>query len=358
MFSLDDRAGNVITTVALFAVAATILYFARGAFFIVLLSLLFAYLLDPVVTWVQQHSWLGQKNRAWAISQVYLVGAIVIGSVGYKSGPHLATQLKNLNAAVPKIIEGLSSGNGNTVLGGIHGLNAAQQVRIQAFLAGHSDLITGMVERTAASAASLASSAIWLFAIPVLAIFLLKDGRQMLDATIEGVERRGRRTSFERVLRQVDTMLGKYMRAQLALAGLSLLFYSLSMLVLRFPYAFALGTLGGVLEFLPAVGWIASAVMILTIGYLTHSHWIWMAGLLVVWRIVQNYVNSPRIMGKNLELHPLTVIVALMVGAQVGGIAGLYISVPTVAVLRIVWLEYFSVLNSSTAHSDPLLTKA
>jgi predicted PurR-regulated permease PerM len=75
MFSLDDRAGNVITTVALFAVAATILYFARGAFFIVLLSLLFAYLLDPVVTWVQQHSWLGQKNRAWAISQVYLVGA-------------------------------------------------------------------------------------------------------------------------------------------------------------------------------------------------------------------------------------------------------------------------------------------
>jgi len=136
MFSLDDRAGNVITTVALFAVAATILYFARGAFFIVLLSLLFAYLLDPVVTWVQQHSWLGEKNRAWAISQVYLVGAIVIGSVGYKSGPHLATQLKNLNAAVPKIIEGLSSGNGNTVLGGIHGLNAAQQVRIQAFLAG------------------------------------------------------------------------------------------------------------------------------------------------------------------------------------------------------------------------------
>jgi predicted PurR-regulated permease PerM len=75
MFSLDDRAGNVITTVPLFAVAATILYFARGAFFIVLLSLLFAYLLDPVVTWVQQHSWLGQKNRAWAISQVYLVGA-------------------------------------------------------------------------------------------------------------------------------------------------------------------------------------------------------------------------------------------------------------------------------------------
>jgi predicted PurR-regulated permease PerM len=355
MFSLDDRAGNVLTTVALFVAAATILYVARGAFFILLLSLLFAYLLAPAVKWMQERALLGQKNRAWAIAQVYLIGAIVIGSVGYKYGPHLAVQIKNLNAVVPKIIEGLSGGNGSTIPGDIPGLNAARLPRVQAFLASHSDAITRVAEGAAASAASIAASAIWLFAIPVLAIFFLKDGRQMLDATIEGLERRGRRTSFERILRRVDTMLGKYIRAQLALAGLSLLFYSASMLVLGFPYAFALGTLGGALEFLPAVGWIASAVMILTIGFFTHSHWIWMAGLVVGWRIVQNYVNSPRIMGKNLELHPLTVIVALMVGAQVGGIAGVYISVPTVAVLRIVWQEYFSTLNSP--HSDPLLTQ-
>ena len=109
MFSLDDRAGNIITTFALFLAAGTILYVARGAFFILLLSLLFAYLLDPAVTWVQQHSRLRPRNRAWAIAQVYLVGTIVIGTVGYKVGPHLAAQIKNLNAAVPKIIQGLSS---------------------------------------------------------------------------------------------------------------------------------------------------------------------------------------------------------------------------------------------------------
>jgi predicted PurR-regulated permease PerM len=353
MFTLDDRAGNAATTVALFVVAGTILYVARGVLFILLLSLLFAHLLDPAVTWMQQHSRLRPRNRAWAIAQVYLVGTIVIGTVGYKFGPHLAAQIKNLNAAVPKIIAGLSSGNGNSVLGGTHGSSADQQLRIHAFLASHSDLITRVAERSAASAASVAASAIWLFAVPVLAIFLLRDGRQMLDATIEGLERRGSRTTFERVLPQIDTMLGKYIRAQLALASLSFLFYSISMLVLGFPYAFALGTLGGVLEFLPAVGWIASAVLILTVGFLTHSHWIWMAVLVLVWRIVQNYVNSPRIMGKTLELHPLSVVVALMVGAQVGGIAGVYISVPIVAVLRIVWREYFS----PSANSDTLLTQ-
>jgi predicted PurR-regulated permease PerM len=106
------------------------------------------------------------------------------------------------------------------------------------------------------------------------------------------------------------------------------------------------------LEFLPAVGWIASAAVILTTGFLTHSHWIWMAGLLVLWRLVQDYVNSPRIMGKNLKLQPLTVVFALMVGGQLGGIAGVYLSVPTVAVLRIIWLESFSSRTSTTVLPD------
>jgi predicted PurR-regulated permease PerM len=97
-------------------------------------------------------------------------------------------------------------------------------------------------------------------------------------------------------------------------------------------------------------------VIILTVGFLTHSHWIWMAGSLVAWRLVQDYVTSPRIMGKNLELRPLTIIFALIVGGQVGGIAGVYLSVPIAAVLRIVWLECFSAQNSSTAPADqPLM---
>jgi predicted PurR-regulated permease PerM len=124
------------------------------------------------------------------------------------------------------------------------------------------------------------------------------------------------------------------------------------MLILGFPYAIAMGVLGGALEFLPAVGWVASAAAILTIGFLTHAHWIWMAGLLVLWRLVQDYVNSPRIMGDTLELQPLTVIFALMVGGQLGGIAGLYLSVPAVAVLRIVWSQYLSTGKSSTPRQD------
>jgi predicted PurR-regulated permease PerM len=73
MFSLDDRAGNVVTTVALFVGTATILYLARGALLILVLSVLFAYLLEPAVSSVQRHSRLGRKSRTWAIAQVCVI---------------------------------------------------------------------------------------------------------------------------------------------------------------------------------------------------------------------------------------------------------------------------------------------
>jgi predicted PurR-regulated permease PerM len=355
MFSLDDRAGNVVTTVALFVAAATILYMARGSFLVLLLSLLFAYLIEPAVTWVQNHSRVGRKNRIWAIAQVYLIMALLLGSLGYKFGPHFVAQFKNFNAAVPGILEGISSGKAVANLEGKLSLSATQQARIQEALTQHHGFITRAFGQGAEFAAYVAASAIWLFAIPIVAIFVLRDGGLIEDAIIEAAGRRGDGALVKRILQRVDTMLAKYIRAQLALAGLSFLFYGVAMLALRFPYAIALGFLGAVLEFLPAIGWIASAIAILTTGFLTHSHWIWMAGLLILWRVVQNYVNSPRIMGKNLELQPLTVVFALMVGAQVGGIAGIYLSVPTVAVLRIVWLECFPARDSSTAVPDQRL---
>jgi predicted PurR-regulated permease PerM len=174
MFSLDDRAGNVVTTVALFVVAPAIIYLARGAFLISILSLLFAYLLEPAVTCVQQHSRLGKNNRTWSITRVYLIGTLVLGSLGYEFGPHLAAQIKNVDTAVPQILEALSSGRAAASLGSRHGLSAAQQLRIQDMLARRHALIEHVFECGAASAAYVTASAIWLFAIPILAIFLVR----------------------------------------------------------------------------------------------------------------------------------------------------------------------------------------
>jgi predicted PurR-regulated permease PerM len=352
MFSIDDRAGNVVTTVGVFAIAATILYLARGAFLVLLLSLLFAYLLEPAVAWVQRHSRLGRGNRTWAIAQVYLAGILLVGSLGFAAGPRLATQVKSFGAAVPQILHDLSTGKIATDLEARHGLGAAEQQRIRDWLAHNHDFMVGVFERGAASAEYVVASAIWWFVVPILAIFILRDGRQVAEAFFQSLEQRQGPTLLTRTVRRVDTMLAKYIRSQLVLAGLSFAFYTIALLVLGFPYAVPLGLLGGILEFLPVVGWLAAAAVMLTIGFLTHAHWIWMAGLVIAWRLIQDYVNAPRIMGDNLELQPLTVLFALMVGGQVAGIAGVYLSVPAAAILRIMWVEYFSSRNSSSSFSE------
>jgi predicted PurR-regulated permease PerM len=82
MFAIDDRTGNIVTTVAVFLIAGLVLYLARGAFFILLLSLLFAYLLEPAVALAQRRFRLGPKNRTWAIVLVYLIGTLVLGVLG------------------------------------------------------------------------------------------------------------------------------------------------------------------------------------------------------------------------------------------------------------------------------------
>jgi predicted PurR-regulated permease PerM len=139
---------------------------------------------------------------------------------------------------------------------------------------------------------------------------------------------------------ELNVMFQHYIRAKVILAGLSLVFCSVTTLLLGFPHALALGVLAGVLEFIPVAGWMISATTIITFGALTHSHWIWMAALLGLWRMLMDYFISPRVVGHELEIHPLLAIFTVMVGGAVGGIVGIYLSVPVVATLRVVYRRF------------------
>ena len=109
-----------------------------------------------------------------------------------------------------------------------------------------------------------------------------------------------------------------------------------TMLLLGFPNALLLSVLAGMLEFIPVAGWMIAAATIVTAGALAHAHWIWMLGLLCLWRIPMDYAISPRVMGHELEIHPLLAIFTVMVGGAIGGIVGIYLSVPIVAALRVI----------------------
>jgi predicted PurR-regulated permease PerM len=136
------------------------------------------------------------------------------------------------------------------------------------------------------------------------------------------------------------------------LGMLSFLFSSMALLALGFPHWLALGAIAGILEFIPIAGWMMAATTITTLGMVTHSHWIWMLALLAVWRVCMDYGISPRVMGYELEIHPLLAIFTVMVGGAVGGIVGIYLSIPLVATLRVVWRRLPALRNTNVSAPD------
>jgi predicted PurR-regulated permease PerM len=110
---------------------------------------------------------------------------------------------------------------------------------------------------------------------------------------------------------------------------------------MRAPYALVLGTLGGFLEFVPVVGPLVAGLIIVTVAVLMgYPHWLVLIIFLGAWRLVQDYVSSPRIMGESMELHPLAAIFGVMAGGEVAGILGIYLSIPVMASLRIVFRRW------------------
>ena len=133
-------------------------------------------------------------------------------------------------------------------------------------------------------------------------------------------------------------MLGSYIRAQLTLASLTLVAYTVVLSILQLRYALILGPLAGMFEFVPVVGPAVAAIIVFVIAVLTsYPHLIWLVIFLGIWRLVQDYINAPHIMGESLEISPLVQILAVLSGGEIAGVVGALISVPVVATLRILW---------------------
>jgi predicted PurR-regulated permease PerM len=143
------------------------------------------------------------------------------------------------------------------------------------------------------------------------------------------------------VLNDLNQMLAHFIRAQLILAGLTMVVYTVFFMLLRVPNPVALGVIGGSLEFIPVVGPLVAALLIISVALiLSYQHWIVLLVFLGIWRLIQDYVSSPRIMGDSVELHPLAAIFGVMAGGEVAGILGVYLSIPVMAALRIVFRRW------------------
>jgi len=333
----DSRTARSLVTVLLFALGLGFVYVARATLIAFLFAIFFAYLMSPLVNHLEKL--LRGRGRAIAVIYVLLLTLVVVFFVAV--GPKVTREGARLGHALPDLLTRLSSGQIARQLGEEHGWSEKSTQLVQSFLLSHSDDITQLAQRIGLRIADVAKQAWLLFVVPLLSIFFLKDGRAFSDFLLSTIQSRPQREFLQNVLNDLNRMLAHFIRAQLTLAALSLVVYSGVLWIMGVQYFLVLGTIGGLLEFIPVVGPLAAGLIIVCVALLTSYHyWVGLVIFLVAWRLIQDYVSSPRIMGESMELHPLAAIFGVMAGGEVAGILGIYLSIPVMAGLRIVFRRW------------------
>lgn len=325
---------RVLYTATIYLLLLYLFRAARETLTLFLFAILFAYFLLPLVNRLEKPV----RGRGKAILVVYLILGAVLTGLGFAAGPAISREARDLANSLPTLLNRVASGELVQSFGQHHGWNQQRVDQVQAFLVAHKDEILGYGKSLAGKLATPATHIWWLILIPILTLFFLKQGQE-IAASVAGLATDPEdRAVVDDLFADVNVMLGSYIRAQIVLAVLTLVAYVVVLGLLRVPYALVLAPVAGFLEFIPVVGPAIAAVSVFLIAVLAgYSHPVALVVFLGAWRLIQDYVNAPRIMGKSLEIEPLVQIFAVLAGGEIGGIVGALVSVPVVAILRILW---------------------
>ena len=335
MALIDSRTVRVLVTTLFFALGLGFLYIARRTLIAFLFAIFFAYLVDPAVSRVEKWT----RRRGLAIAVIYLLFVVLLGTLFFFVGPRTVHEARHLGETWPTLTDRVNTGDLAHEIGRERGWSGETTQLLQKVLS--DPRFAAVAQQAGLRAAEVAKQAWLLIVVPILAIFFLKDGRGFSEVGLSFVQSRPQREFLQEVLADLNQMLAHFIRAQLELAALSLVVYISFMEATRVPYALVLGTAGGMMEFIPVVGPLVAGVVILSVALLmSYKHWLLLLAFLIAWRLVQDYVVSPRIMGKSMELHPLAAIFGVLAGGEIAGVLGVYLSIPVMASLRIVWRRW------------------
>ncbi|HXI42898.1 MAG TPA: AI-2E family transporter [Bryobacteraceae bacterium] len=335
MLGIDRQAARYTWTAAAILLLLTAVYLIRTTLFVFIVALLFAYLLTPLVDFLDRILPASRtRTPALIVAYVMVTGAVIFAGVELGSRIVLEAQslIERVNlsgktaepapvTAQPEIVDRILSG-------------------IQSQFRQHTADIVSFLPRAGLKALSIAGDLVWIVIVPILSFFFLKDGRIMREKILDLMDEGPRRDLVEDVVKDMNVLLAQYMRALLVLSMFTLVFFSFYLSVTRVPYALLLAAIAAILEFIPMIGPFTAAVTILLVaGFSGYPHLLFILIFLGVYRLFQDYVLSPHLLSEGMELHPLLVMFGVFAGGELGGIPGSFLSVPILAMARILYLR-------------------
>ena len=340
---------RVIIIILAVAVTLWIIVKLTAVILLLVLSIFFAYLVSPLVDFLRKPIRISGRERVMprilAISLAYLiiVGAIVLAF--YVLLPRLGNQFpefaqqargywKALGESMQRFNDYLRLRMPGPVMDAINH-------EIPRVVQGVGDTLSEVVKGMVLWLAYIP----WLILIPVLSFFFLKDAESFRNSALQMLPRGRWRWRGDEFFQDVSRTLAAYTRAQLTACILIGIICSIGFALLGLPSPLVLGFIAGVFEFVPLVGPLLIGIIAAVVGGLHggSSSALMVILFLTILRIVQDYYIYPKLIGQGIHLHPLAVIIAILAGAELAGIAGIFLAIPLVAIMTVSyrhWLEH------------------
>ena len=334
------------------AVLVTLWIIAKltGVILLLILSIFFAYLVAPLVDFISRPIQLAGRKLsipralAIAISYLIIVAAIVVSI--FVLVPRLGSQFPEFAQQARSYWTAL----GEKMQGWVEYFRSHRMPG--PMLDAVNGAIPGLIEKGSQTVSAVLISMggwlayiPWLVLIPVLSFFLLKDVDTFRRSALQMLPRGRWRWRADEFFQDVNSTLAAYIRAQLTACLFIGVVCALGFTLLGLPSPLVLGVIAGIFEFVPLVGPLLILLIAALAGVLHGGLFLALLVLafLAVLRVIQDYVVYPRLIGQGIHLHPLAVIIAILSGAELAGIAGIFLAIPVVAILTVSyrhWLEH------------------
>ena len=335
MFGIDRHALQVTWTVFLFVLALGLVYLVRDTLVVFALSLFFAYLLSPLVDFLESR-FSARLSRPMVLAVVYVAVLGVVISALIPLGARIGEEAAALAGRLPDAIDQQDPLSRLPLPGWLEVIRPRLAEVVHSRVEELGRDVLPMLSRAGSRILSGIGNVLSLILIPILGFFFLKDGREIRNAIIQRAPPY-RQVLVLDILTGLHLLLASYIRALVILGVATLISHSLFLTAMGVPYALLLGGMAAMLEVIPVLGPLTAGAVILLVAVLTgYLHVLWILVFLVVYRVFQDYVLNPYLMGAGVEIHPLLVLFGVLAGEQIAGIPGMFFSVPIIAALRVV----------------------
>jgi predicted PurR-regulated permease PerM len=327
---------QVVAVLVGVAVALWVVWVSMRVLTWVFVALFLALALNPAVQFLQDH---GMRRRGAAAAVIYVSAITAVGLLAALLVPPLVDEADGLADAAPGYVEDITAGRGP--LG---------------FLQRDYQIVDKVREATESSGGSLLGNAgtalefgrgvvtgiVGFITIVFLTLFMILEGPAWVERGL-GLLPPQSRPRWRNVGHRIAQTVSGYVTGNLLLSVVAGISSTIMLVIMGVPFALALGLVVAILDLIPLAGATLAGLLLATVGFLTSvTAGVVMLVFFVLYQQLENHVLQPLVYGRTVQLSPLVVLIAILVGTEVAGILGALAAIPVAGTLQILLLDWLT----------------